>query len=98
MISERFDALVCDLDGVVYVGEDSVPGAVDAVDRLVQDGTRVLFATNNSRATVAEYVAKLDRLGLQVGPESLLTSAMVTGEELAARGYGGRSALRKSVV
>ncbi len=93
MISERFDGLVCDLDGVVYLGDESIPGAVEAVTALRRSGTRILFATNNSRATVAQYVAKLGGLGIDVERDEILTSAVVTGEELAARGYSGRVAL-----
>ncbi len=93
MISAPFDALVCDLDGVIYRGDEVVTGAPEAIARLRDAGVRLLFCTNNSRATIAQYVAKLARLGVDVEPEEVLTSAVVTAETLAARGLAGKTAI-----
>lgn len=87
------DALVCDLDGVVYRGEVPVPGAAGAIERLRAAGVSILFATNNSHFTVAEYVAKLERAGVDAEGGEILTSAVVTGDVLKARGVSGASAL-----
>jgi 4-nitrophenyl phosphatase len=96
MISARegealIDGLMCDLDGVVYRGDEPIPGAVDALDVLQRRGVQVCYCTNNSRSTVASYVEKLRGLGLDVDPERVVTSAVVTGEVLAADGAGGRA-------
>lgn len=93
MISLRFDGLVCDLDGVVYRGDQPIPGAVDALTRLSRDGVRILYCTNNSRSTVEDYVSKLNRLDLDVSPHDVLTSAVVTAEILQERGYAGKTAI-----
>jgi HAD superfamily hydrolase (TIGR01450 family) len=87
------DGLVCDLDGVVYRGDEPIAGAADAINRMRAGGVRVVFCTNNSYPTVEDHRLKLARLGIDVHPSELLTSAVVTGETLAARGLGGRSAL-----
>ncbi len=89
MISEQVDALVCDLDGVMYRGEVPVPGSAAAVARLRAAGVRFLFCTNNSRWTDAQYVDKLERIGVPVTPEEILSSAAVTGDEVRRRGLGG---------
>ncbi|HEX2241325.1 MAG TPA: HAD-IIA family hydrolase [Actinomycetota bacterium] len=93
MIRERVDALVCDLDGVIYRGDDVIEGAPEAIAELRVRGSRVIFWTNNSRATVAQYAAKLGRMGIETEPDDILTSAIVTAAELARRGYEGRRAL-----
>jgi 4-nitrophenyl phosphatase len=88
-----FDGLVCDLDGVVYRGETPVEGAAAAIARLRGAGVRIVFCTNNSAFTVEQYRAKLSRMGVETRPEEILTSAVVTGEALAARGLGARRAM-----
>jgi 4-nitrophenyl phosphatase len=88
-----FDGLVCDMDGVIYRGDEPIAGAVDAVRTLRERGVRVLFCTNNSRATVGQYVTRLTEMGLDTAPIDILTSSVVTGEFLAARRLGGKTAL-----
>lgn len=93
MIRVHLDALVCDLDGVVYRGDDAVAGSVEAIAALRSRGVRVLFCTNNSRSTLQQYVDKLTGLGIEVAPEEILTSAVVTAEVLQARGLTGHTAI-----
>jgi len=64
-----------DLDGVVWLSDDPIPGAADAVKRLREAGTRVVLATNNSYLQVADYLAKLERHGIPTDPDDLVTSA-----------------------
>jgi 4-nitrophenyl phosphatase len=66
---------VLDLDGVVWLGDEPIPGAADAVARLRAAGERVLFATNNSFPAVADQEAKLARVGIPAEGD-VLTSAM----------------------
>lgn len=49
------DLFLFDLDGTVYLGDVPVPGAPEALARLRADGKRVVFLTNNSSKTHAEY-------------------------------------------
>ena len=64
-----------DLDGVVWLGDEPIPGAADAIRSLRARGTRVVFLTNNSSATVSEYLAKLERHGIPTSDDDLITSA-----------------------
>ncbi|MDQ3751491.1 MAG: HAD family hydrolase, partial [Actinomycetota bacterium] len=73
-ISDRFDALMCDLDGVIYRGDRLIEGAPEAIGRLRERGVNVIFCTNNSRSTVDEYVAKLAGFGIDAADEDVLTS------------------------
>ena len=68
-------AWVLDLDGVVWRGDQALPGAADAVARLRAAGERVLFVTNNSFAEAATTEAKLGRMGIPAAGD-VVSSAM----------------------
>lgn len=92
MVSEGPDALVCDLDGVVYRGELPVDGVPDAISRIQARGVRVLFCSNNSNLSRAGYLKKLGSLGIAARSEDLLTSATVLEEVLSERDRPGERA------
>lgn len=67
-------AVALDLDGVLWLDAEPIPGAADAVTRLRAAGHRVGFVTNNSYATVEMVESKLASMG--VAPDGgVLTSA-----------------------
>ena len=66
---------VLDLDGVVWLGDEPIPGAADAVARLRARGERVLFATNNSSAVLGDQEAKLERMGIPADGDVLTAAA-----------------------
>lgn len=92
-LSARMDGLLCDLDGVLYRGDEPIEGAAQAIAALKSRAVRVVFATNNSRSTVQDYVEKLEAMGVAASPDEILTSAVVTAEVLAERGAPGRRAI-----
>jgi 4-nitrophenyl phosphatase len=76
--------VLLDLDGVVWLGDESLPGAADAVARFRAAGLAVGFMTNNSSQPVSGYVEKLGRLGVEASADEVLTSALAAAELLAA--------------
>src|SRR5712692_2723293 len=82
--NSRFDVVCCDLDGVVWRGDQPIPGAASGVAALRAGGVRVVFVTNNSSGTRAEYAAKLVACGVPAVADDVLTSAMAAGRLLAA--------------
>lgn len=76
--------VLCDIDGVVWLGGEEIPGAARAVARLRAGGLSVGFLTNNSSFTPSDYVERLGRIGIPVGPEDVLSSAMAAAGVLAA--------------
>jgi 4-nitrophenyl phosphatase len=80
----RPPAVVLDLDGVIWLGDEPLPGAADAVDRFRSAGLAVGFMTNNSSMPVSRYVEKLGRLGVEADASEVLTSALAAAEMLAA--------------
>jgi HAD superfamily hydrolase (TIGR01450 family) len=74
----------CDLDGVVWSGDEAVPGSADAVAQLRAAGLRVGFVSNNSSHPIGDVVEKLQRFGVAAGPEDVVTSALAAAGMLAA--------------
>jgi HAD superfamily hydrolase (TIGR01450 family) len=72
---DRIDTVLCDLDGVIWLAHEPVPGSADAVARLRASGRRVLFVTNNSADTEADQVAALAAVGIAAAGD-VVTSAM----------------------
>ena len=69
--------VLCDLDGVVWLAHTPIPGSVEAIARLREDGVRVLFVTNNSFSTYDQQVAALEKIGIPADGD-VVTSAMST--------------------
>ena len=87
-LADRYDALLFDLDGVLYRGDEAVPGAAATLADLRAEGRRIVFVTNNSARTPAQVADKLTQHGFEASVEEVVTSALVTAEILAARGGG----------
>ena len=73
-----------DCDGVVWLAEEVIPGAPEAVAELRAAGVRVVFLTNNSYPRHSDHLAKLQRLGMPTAPEDVLSSAMAAAALLEA--------------
>ncbi len=73
---------VVDLDGVIWLAENPIPGSADAVARLRQAGHGVVFATNNSSPTIAELQQRLADAGIEAEPGELVTSAQAAASML----------------
>lgn len=84
----RFAGYALDLDGTVYLGDELLPGAAEAIARLRADGSRVVFVTNKPLETSAQYAAKLTRLGVPAAPEDVVTAVDALVRYLHARHPG----------
>ena len=69
----RYDHVLLDLDGCVWVGGDATPGAVEAVDALRAAGKDVAFVTNDARQAGEDFVRKLWSLGFRAALEEVVT-------------------------
>ncbi len=85
-LADRYDCFLFDLDGVLYRGDEAVPGAAEALAGLRRRGKRVAFLTNNSGRTPEAVAERLRRLGIDASPGEVVTSALATADLLAARG------------
>jgi HAD superfamily hydrolase (TIGR01450 family) len=73
---------IIDLDGVLWLAGEPIGDVAGAVGSLIADGVRVVYATNNSAPTVDELIGRLARIGIEAGPDDLVTSARVAASLL----------------
>jgi glycerol 3-phosphatase-2 len=81
----RYDNVLLDLDGCVWLGDECTPGAPEAVAQLRGAGKAVAFLTNDSRMMPEDYVRKLWALGVQAGLEEVVTAGSALQHVLAER-------------
>lgn len=68
------EAVVLDLDGVVYRGKAAIPGAVRSVNWMLRHNLKVFYLTNNSTQSRADYVARLQGMGIPCHEEMVFSS------------------------
>ncbi|MFN3919335.1 MAG: HAD-IIA family hydrolase [Methylohalobius sp.] len=76
-------ALIIDMDGVLWQGSKPLPGLKEFFAVLRARAIPFLLMTNNASATPQSYVAKLERMGVEVRLEEVLTSGIATAWYLA---------------
>ena len=79
---------ICDMDGVIYHGNQVLPGVAEFIRWLHEENKEFLFLTNNSGYTPRELQQKLARLGLDVSEEHFYTSALATAAFLKEQAPG----------
>lgn len=84
-LCEAHDLVMLDLDGVVYVGADAVPGASEALETCVSHGARIAYLTNNAARPAGEVARHLRDLGMPVHDDGeVVTSAQAVARMIAA--------------
>ncbi len=78
------EAFIFDMDGVLYRGQQALPGVVEMFNALEARGIPYLLATNNSMATPADYVKRMANMGVVIEEQNIQTSATATRDVLAA--------------
>lgn len=73
---ERIRGVILDMDGVLYRGSTPLPGAREIIGFFQEVGIAYALATNNSARTANQYQQVLERMGIVVPVERILTSAM----------------------
>jgi HAD superfamily hydrolase (TIGR01458 family) len=68
-------AILLDVDGVLHVSGDPIPGAAEAVGRLREDGHRLRFVTNTTIRSKAQLATELRGLGIEVDEGEVQTTA-----------------------
>jgi glycerol-1-phosphatase len=86
------DAVLADLDGVVYAGPGALPHAVESLNRAGET-RRLGYITNNASRTDASVAAHLRELGLNVRPEDVVTSPQAAMRLMAQRVPAGSTIL-----
>lgn len=81
----QVDAAVCDVDGVVCLGDTAIPGAAEAIDAIRASGLRIVFVTNDSRRSPEQQRSRL--AGVATTSEPVITAIDAVVAELRSRGH-----------
>ncbi len=81
-LSGVHDVALLDLDGVVYVGPDAVPGVPEGLQAVRRAGMRLGFVTNNAARTPEEVAAHLTDLGVAADADDVITSSQAAASVL----------------
>jgi glycerol 3-phosphatase-2 len=88
-----FDAVLSDLDGVVYAGPHAIDGAVEALQRLAEVNVALGYVTNNASRTPAQVAEHLRELGAPATEHQVVSSAQAGASLLAGRFPAGSKVL-----
>ena len=84
ILAQAYDTALLDLDGVVYIGQDAVPGVIGALNQAHDDyGMTLTCVTNNASRSPQRVADHLMQLGLKVSAADVVTSAQAGATELA---------------
>jgi HAD superfamily hydrolase (TIGR01458 family) len=86
-VLEGVDALLVDLDGVLYVEEEPIAGAMEAVERFRGRGLALRFVTNTTASSRDRTLGKLARLGFRVASGELVTPAALAVQRCRERAH-----------
>lgn len=81
----RIKHVALDMDGTIYMGSTLFPFTKDFLARLTRLGIGYSFLTNNPTRSIADYLKKLAKLGIEATDEEMYTTAVATIEYLKAR-------------
>ena len=79
-------AVLLDLGGVVYVGREPLPGAIDAIEKLKARGLALRFLTNTTRSSRRMLLDKLRSMGLVIAPDELFVPSSAVRQHLTSHG------------
>ncbi|WP_263789936.1 HAD-IIA family hydrolase [Salinibacter sp.] len=102
MIAEGFDTYLLDLDGVVYLGNQLLPGARSSLRRLRRMGKTLRFLTNDPRPMRKDLAGRLVDLGVEARPVEIVTCGWATAtylneESLQSAYVVGSNGLRREL-
>ena len=93
-LCRAYDLAMLDLDGVVYIGGEAVPGAADHLGAVREAGMALAFVTNNASRTPAVVAEHLRDLGVEAAEHDVGTSAQAAARVLAERHGSGARVVR----
>lgn len=75
---DKFDTFLLDCDGVLWHGNHVLDGILDTIAFLRKNNKRLVFVTNNSTLSRANYVKKFQKLGIEASEDDIFSSALAT--------------------
>ena len=74
----RIKLFLFDQDGTLYLGSRLYPFTIPMLERIKATGRKYMFMTNNSSKSVADYIKKLEKMGITATREDFITSSQAT--------------------
>lgn len=74
----RIKHVALDMDGTIYMGSHLFPFTRDFLDMLRQNGIGYSFLTNNPTRSIADYLLKLEKMGVEASVDNMYTTAVAT--------------------
>jgi HAD superfamily hydrolase (TIGR01458 family) len=78
-------AILLDVDGVLHISGDPIPGANAAVERLREAGHRLRFLTNNTTQSRVRLAETIRGFGIELEDDELQTTPVAAARVLAGR-------------
>jgi HAD superfamily hydrolase (TIGR01458 family) len=70
--------ILFDLDGVLYVGQNAIEGAVEAVEKIRMRGIPCRFVTNTSTLSLSSLQQKINAMGFSISTDVILSAPQAT--------------------
>ena len=80
-------AVVCDLDGTIYLENTPIPQSHTFVQKVLSAGKKLFYFTNNTSRSRATYLEKISKLGFPVEDSNLITAADCADSYLRRHNY-----------
>ena len=87
---KKIKHIAFDMDGTIYMGSTLFPFTIETLRRLRENGIGYSFLTNNPTRSVADYVSKLSRMGIEAGEENVYTTSLAAIDWIRANHPGAK--------
>lgn len=77
-VLQNMQLFLFDMDGTLYIGDSLFDFTIELLEQIRNKGARYLFMTNNSSKSVADYIRKLEKLGIKADRDDFITSSQAT--------------------
>ena len=75
---KSMELFLFDMDGTLYLGNNLYSFTIELLETIKKTGGKYLFMTNNSSKSVADYIKKLHKLGIEATRDDFITSSQAT--------------------
>lgn len=86
-LPEKPEAILLDVEGVLYIQGDPIPGGADAVTRLRDMAGKIRMVTNTSSISRQEVIDRMRNAGLEFADEEILTPAAMAVRYCRSQGF-----------
>ncbi|TKY88541.1 hypothetical protein EX895_002529 [Sporisorium graminicola] len=71
----KYDTFLFDCDGVLWSGDETIPGVVSVLQKLRQRGKSIIFVTNNASKSRQTYLKKFAGMNIEAAIDEVFSSS-----------------------